>query len=129
ALLAGSLAAFVPAFVFYANQARPYAFGWSFAICAQACLAGPAQNRRLFLGTFLAGLAVASRLEMLLYLPVLLCELVAEMPWRQACRSAFVFLVAAGAAAVLIAPWLVLDLLGNLRTVITLRFVKASGWT
>ena len=88
-LTAGGLAAAAPLLVEYAGMARPYALAWSFGILGVywASLGG---GRRWLLSGILAGLAVGTRLEMLLLLPYVLGEAWAgsgrEQRWRIAAR-------------------------------------------
>jgi len=119
ALLCGGLMAFVPAIATLSVQARPYAAAWSFGIAAitfSALLSG--RWRGIGAGLCL-GLAMASRIEMVLIVPLIMWEFwlrpeqraTVHMLLRVAGISAVTFLIAA--------PWYVTHFVGNVRKIIT----------
>ncbi|MBX3498057.1 MAG: glycosyltransferase family 39 protein [Alphaproteobacteria bacterium] len=122
ALVAGALAASFPMFVEMSTEARPYAIAWSLALLALLVAQREGRGRVVGAG-ILVGLAVGTRIDMVMVGPlVLLLQWRAaggRPPWRD---FALTILVAA-LAFVVIAPWYLTHLLGNLRYIISVRML------
>jgi len=101
---------------------RPYALAWDFSVLSLTA-ATMAKRRRIFWTGIFFGLAVASRVESLTILPVLIGELYSEKRGKQIIPCiAFAALV-----AVAVSPWLTINLIGNLRSIAVVRFTT-PGW-
>ena len=122
ALLCGGLMAFMPVIATLSVEARPYAAAWSFGMGAIAFAAVLSGRWRSLAAGLCFGLAVASRIEMVLVAPLIAWEFWLRPErtaplralWRVAGISLLTFLVAA--------PWYVTHLVGNIRKVITVTF-------
>lgn len=127
ALAAGLMAACLPLFVQFAAQTRAYSFAWSFGLLAFAAVCSPRRGWRLVGGGILAGLAIATRLEMVLLLPLLALEAGrAAAPGRRlgdGTRLVAIVLL----CFFLAAPWYVTSLIGNLRQILDVRFLVVAA--
>jgi hypothetical protein len=125
-LLSGGLAALLPLYVRASGMATPYMPAWAFAIISSYFAATKSRVMRWAGSAVFMGLAISSRIEMLLFLPVVLWLIWnAEEPGafgRVATRFASLML----AVTLLVSPWLLTNLLGNIRTIATVRFAGAS---
>ncbi len=74
AILTGGLMAFLPLFVSYAGMARPYAMAWSFGVIGHYYAVTQVGHRRLLGSAIFMGLAVSSRIDMLVFAPLILWE-------------------------------------------------------
>jgi hypothetical protein len=122
-ILAGGMVALLPLFVELSGTARPYMIAWSFAVIAHYFAATHCGSRRLLGAAIFVGLSVASRIEMVGFIPFVLWEF-----WYHADPQPFRHLMAKFVGitvltALLVSPWLVTNLLGNVRTVMTVRFL------
>jgi hypothetical protein len=127
AAIVGGLCATLPVFVDLAVQSRPYSAAWSFGILAAYFASAPAAARWRWAAVFF-GLAVGSRVEMLLVLPLLLWQLFHAAPRLRDARLLH-FIGLTIIVALLAAPWLLTGLIGNLRTIATVQFLRAPGDT
>lgn len=122
AVPAGILGACLPVFVEYAVQARPYALAWALAILAIAAVSiGSGWVRTVGAGILL-GLSTATRIDMAVALPLVLIAL-----WRRPeprvspLRDVLAVMASAPLAFMVVAPWYLPHLLGNLRLIISIR--------
>src|SRR5207244_2523205 len=104
ALAAGGLAAFLPSLLGYSVMATPYGAAWSFAILAYHQAAFGRRGAAVLLG-----LAIGSRIEL-----VLLAPLFGRRPR---------FHAAVLITALIVSPWWLMHLLGNLRGIATVRLL------
>lgn len=127
ALLAGGLTAMTPLLCWVGVQSRPYSPAWSLTIVSASVLLTCQGSRRWLWAGMIFGLAVASRIEMLLTIPLLLW-LVWIVPGdlgliragtRMGASAILTFLVSA--------PWFATHLVGNVRKMITVRFLGAGS--
>ena len=130
AILVGGTWASLPIFLDLATQTRPYAWAWAFAAVA-AWLADRSRSRG---GDVLAavayGLAVASRVDMLALLPLMLCFLHRPGEGRRTLAARSLGLVLRGAAVTLVAaPWLGTSLLSNVKSILAVYVVRVAGET
>jgi hypothetical protein len=123
-VLLGGFVACLPMYVEYAAMTRAYSDAWSFAWIAIGLFAWP-ESRGAAVGRAVAfGLAVASRIDMVLLAPVMvllhdrLCE-----PGRPRWRRAVRFALGSAAVAYLAAPWTLVHFVGLLRVIATARVV------
>lgn len=123
ALAGGMLAAALPLFVEYAVQTRSYSFAWSLALLSFVGVFAAASQRKVVSGAIFIGLAIATRVEMALCLPVLLLEIAAIEPRGRRLRAAAMFLGIAIVCFCLAAPWYLTSLAGNLRQILDVRFL------
>ena len=126
--MAGALIAALPMFVDFSGMARPYSLGWSFGVLAVCHAAMPAGTFRWKWSAVLLGLAIASRVEMVMLLPAIwwLCwERGAQ--GRALVRQCLTVCGIAILTTVTAAPWLFTNIIGNLRTIATVRFAPASA--
>jgi hypothetical protein len=127
AVLLGGLTACVPLLVLYAATSHPYSAAWSFAVIAMYFAASGRRHAAIGAGVFF-GLAIASRIEMLTMLPLLIAGLwPAKQSRRQFVRDGARCLLSASLTALLVAPWLLTHLIGNLRAIATIRFGPAPN--
>ena len=131
-LLLGVLFATVPVFLDLSEMSRPYSMAWSFGVIALFFAAGndPTKARRRWICTAIfLGLSIASRIEMLCLLP-----LVWWIFWdRPGVGRLSVALLKVTLLSLIVAtwvsPWLITNLIGNLRTIATVRFGGPPGGT
>ncbi len=125
-LLAGGLVALLPMFVEFSGTARPYMMAWAFAIIAHYFAVTQYGKSRLLGAAICMSLSVASRIEMVGFVPFVLWEFWYRpdvLPFRrQMAKFAGITLL----TTLLLCPWLLTNLLGNLRTIITVRFFGPS---
>ena len=126
ALAGGLLAAALPLFVEYAAQTRSYSFAWSLALLSFVGVFAAANRRAAIIGAIFIGLAIATRVEMALCLPVLLLEIAAIEPRGRRLRAAATFLGIAIVCFCLAAPWYLTSLAGNLRQILDVRFLVVA---
>jgi len=121
-LLGGGLMALLPIFVQASGMAKPYMPAWSCAAIAHYFASTRTGRIRWAGSAIFLGLSISSRIEMLLFLPVILWELWAaedeEGFGRLALRMTSLMIV----VALLVSPWLMTNLLGNIRAIVTIRF-------
>ena len=149
-LILGVLVAGVPVFLDHSEMSRPYSMAWSFGIVALyfASLIGDRlrRGRYALLAAIFLGLSIGSRIEMLCVIPLVwwvIWELdvrrrslrYSEEPgvpapdpalgstsetgvWFSAAKITLLSLC----IAIWVAPWLMTHLIGNLRTIATVRF-------
>ncbi|HSV16268.1 MAG TPA: hypothetical protein VLI90_18540, partial [Tepidisphaeraceae bacterium] len=126
-ILVGGLFAVVPVFLQLSEMSRPYSMAWSFGMLSLCCAAICASRWRVWLAGAFLGLAIASRIEMLCLLPLvwwIVCE--RRENSRRIVALVNVMLVSL-AVAILVAPWLLTHLIGNLRTIATVRLLGPPG--
>jgi hypothetical protein len=125
-LLVGGLVAVLPIIVAYSAESRPYSMAWSFGIIA-IWAAARHESRRIWMPAVLLGLAIGSRIEMLLLTPVILWQIWDNRPPGASLARRFVQLIAIAAlTAYAVAPWLLTGLPGNLRVIWTVQFANPN---
>ncbi|MCS7034940.1 MAG: hypothetical protein NZ561_13260 [Phycisphaerae bacterium] len=100
---------------------RPLSMSFGMAMMAFLLVS----RRRYGLAAVALGLAIGSRIEMVLLIPLLVALVICELGWKSGLRQT---LICAGIAAVsflVIAPWWLMSWFGNLRSVIGARFLGA----
>ena len=135
-VLAGGLFAVAPLMMELGEQARPFAVAWSL-VAISLFLAGGRWRRSCGLSAVCMGLAIGSRIDMLALLPVVWVEVyrtarigVGGGPAPTRTRAAAAVAQHAAwtlVATLLIAPWLLTNLIGNLRTIATVGFSTPPG--
>lgn len=135
AFAGGLLAAALPAFLIQSVQAGPYAIAWAAALVAAAAVGGRGERAHPIAAGVLLGLAVGSRIEVALVWPVL-----SLLQWRRApdrrmpWREGLSMTGAAAIAFLVVAPWYVPHLIGNLRVLLSASLHETSfhsivpGW-
>jgi hypothetical protein len=121
-LLAGGLMALLPIFVRASGMAKPYMPAWSCAVIAHYFASTRTQRMRWAGSAIFMGLSISSRIEMLLFFPVILWELWNEKEKEGFGRTAVRMTTLMIIVALLISPWLMTNLLGNIRAIVTIRF-------
>jgi hypothetical protein len=131
--IAGLLAACLPIFIEMSTETRPYASAWAFALLALAG-AGRANTRTVATGLFL-GLAVASHIDMIRIVPLVLllqwhhAESQGRRledhgpPWREFGKTAGVALL----AFLVVAPWYMLHFADNIRQIFSVRIFGTTA--
>jgi hypothetical protein len=127
AFAAGSLAAALPLLVEYTAQTRAYSFAWSFALLAFAAISIVGSRWRIVVGAILIGLAMATRIEMVLCLPVLLLEVARTEPRSRRLHASAAFAGISILCFCVVAPWYATSLIGNLRQILDVRFLVVAG--
>jgi hypothetical protein len=127
ALLAGGLAAVTPLLCWFGVQSRPYSPAWSLTILSISVMLTCSGSRRWVWAGMIFGLSVASRIEMLFTIPLILWLIWVVSGDRSSIRAG----VRMGAAAILTffvsAPWFISHLVGNVRKMITVRVLGESS--
>ena len=137
-VLLGGLFAVAPLMIDYAEQARSFSMAWSFIMIAVYFAACRTGKTALWGSAIFLGLSIAQRIDMLVLMPIVWIEYwytLRELPVTR--RKVLGDLVAhAGIGLVttlLVAPWLLTNIIGNLRTIATVRFSVPPGgpipWT
>jgi hypothetical protein len=125
-LLSGGLAALLPLYVRASGMATPYMPAWAFAIISSYFASTKSRSMRWAGSAVFMGLAISSRIEMLLFFPIVLWLIWnAEEPGAFG-RVAMRFTSLLLAVTLLVSPWLLTNLLGNLRTIATVRFAGSA---
>ncbi len=136
-LLAG-LYAFAPLMIDFAEQARSFSMAWSFVIIAVYFAVCCKERAALWGSAIFMGLAISQRIDMLGIVPLVWLELAYNArdlrTLRSESESSFTSVVIGTGKTwllhgvitfvitLLVAPWLMTNLLGNLRTIATVRF-------
>jgi hypothetical protein len=120
-ILVGGIVAVLPIFVDLSGQARPYAMSWALAIIALDYVLVRRKKSYLTLAAILAGLAIGSRIDMLLIMPLIWSELWSRRNENGFLRPMLRFHLIAMMTTLLVAPWLLTNLIGNLRIIATVR--------
>lgn len=128
ALLSGGLMALVPMVALESVTSRPYAAAWSLAVVSIAAMVALRGRRRWGIAGICLGLAIASRIEMILLVPLL-----GWSAWStEDPEDRTVVLARTGGVAALTflvaAPWFVTHLVGNVRKVVTVKLLAPEGW-
>ncbi len=127
AVLAGGLVAFVPVLLDNTLLSKSYGMAWSLAVVA-ASLAVLWPRRAALASAVCFGLSIGSRIEMLELLPLYWILL---WPGRRSVLGwvwdISKYATAAAITTLLVAPWLLTELLGNLRAIATIRFAPPPG--
>lgn len=122
ALVAGALAATIPMFIEMSTEARPYAVAWSLALLA-LLLAQRAGRGRVIGAGVLIGLAVGTRIDMVLLGPLVLLLQWRSAPGRVPWRDFALTIGVAALAFFVVAPWYLTHLLGNVRYILSVRLL------
>jgi hypothetical protein len=127
ALIVGGLTAAMPLFVHMSVEARPYMMGWGLGLIALYLSA----EGRATASAVVMGLAIGTRIDMLVLLPLAYADLWPGIhPGAKALprvRRLIRYTLVTAMASLLIAPWLLTNLLGNLRTIATVRVAEPNG--
>lgn len=125
--LVGGMVALMPLFIQLGNEGRPYIMGWSCGIIAVSLAMRRSDRRARVLSAVMMGVAVASRIDMLMLLPVVWSDLFARRREHRFLRSFFTYHAIAAVVALLLAPWILTNLIGNLRIIATVRLSQPAG--
>jgi hypothetical protein len=125
-LLGGGLAALLPLFIQASGTAKPYMPAWAFAIIASYFAIAHTKSTRWAGSAVFMGLAISSRIEMLLFFPIILWLMWNEKEPEGFGRTALRLTSLMAGVTLLVSPWLLTNLLGNLRTIATVRFASPS---
>jgi hypothetical protein len=125
-VLISGLLALVPLFVEFSMMSRPYMTAWAFAILSLDSAVSRKNSRRIMLAALFLGLAIASRVEMVLFAPIVFWEFWYRAEEDRLTKVLIRFAVVTVATTCLAAPWLLTHLLGNLRTIATVRLEGSS---
>jgi hypothetical protein len=130
AVLVGGLVALLPVLVAHSAAAKPYSAAWSCVIIAAYLAAESGERSRWWAASAIfLGLAVSSRVEMLGVVPVfILCEI---WPRRASMRDfgarTIKYVAILMATLMVVAPWSLTNLMGNLRAIATIRLGPPPG--
>lgn len=120
AVLTGGLFGLLPIIVVVSVQGRPYGAAWSLGALAVVAAGIGRGNRRLVASGGLLGLAIATRIEMLLLAPLIGWEFWLRRDRDRSLGASLAALLAVAlVSASLAAPWYVTHLVGNLRKIVT----------
>lgn len=126
AILFSGVTAVLPIFVELGNQSRPYMFGWATAIIAISLAVRAATYRTWILSAIIFGLAIGSRIDMLALLPIAWCEIWHRRKQSPLIKSWLVYHCVVLITLLLVAPWILTNIIGNLRIIGTVRLSEAS---
>lgn len=121
-LLSGGLTALLPLFIEASGMAKPYMPAWAFAIISCYFAVTQTKSMRWAGSAIFMGLALSSRIEMLLFFPIILWEIWNEKEPEGFGRTAVKLTSLMIGITLLVSPWLLTNLIGNLRTIATVRF-------
>ena len=124
-ILIGGLIAALPLYVDYSMMSRPYMTAWSFAILSLNAATTRKPGKRAFVAAVFMGLSIASRIEMLLFVPVVAWEFLFK-PDPRPFAAMLRFIGVTTVTLLLAAPWFIVHLFGNLRTIATVRLGGAN---
>jgi len=121
AVFMGGTIALLPLFVEFSVQARPYIAGWSFGIIALYFVFASRNPQAIALSALFMGLAIGSRIDMAILLPVIWSAMWIPGQWKkslgQFTRYHLVLLI----SFLITAPWYLMTLLAGLRAIGTIR--------
>lgn len=120
--LLGGAVALWPLAIEMGAQTRPYSDSWMFGIMALAATTKMSPNRIYWIGVYF-GFAVASRLDMLGLLPLLVWLMWTQPTAAPFYKQLFGSAVVGAVVTLLLAPWILTNLLGNLRLWVTHIFI------
>ena len=121
-LLSGGLTAALPIIVQLSGMAKPYMAAWACAIIAHYFAACKTGKLRWAGSAIFMGLAISSRIEMLLFFPIILWEAWYEKEPEGFHSTAVRITLLMIVTTLLVSPWLITNLIGNIRTIATVRF-------
>jgi hypothetical protein len=124
ALFAGGLAAVVPLFCSFAVQSRPYSPAWSLTILSMSIMLTCRGSRRWVWAGIVYGLAVATRVEMLFIIPLVLWLMWVVSDDQSSVRSGVQMAAVAIVTFLVSAPWFFGHLVGNVRKIMTVVVVR-----
>jgi hypothetical protein len=122
ALFLGGTTALLPLFVDFSVQARPYIVAWSLGIIALYFAIASPHPKALVISAIAMGLAIGSRIDMFLLLPVVWSE-----TWRNRhdlrdwWNKIFQYHLLLSLTFIVIAPWYLMTLAACLRAIGTVR--------
>lgn len=116
-LLIGGLVAVLPMYVEYCAIAKSCSDAWMLAILAVSCAATMSGTKRGWLPGILLGLAIGSRIDMVLVAPLVLWALWDSHEAGSARKQMLATLALTLASALLSAPWTVEGFVGMLRNI------------
>lgn len=129
-VLLAAMVSLLPVLVEFSGMARPYSFAWSCVFIAIACLSRFRDGSRwMWLSGICMGLAVASRVEMVAVLPMLvLLELwPGSVSWKAFLKRSAAYVGLVVLTTMVVAPWCWTNLLGNLRAIATIRLAPPNA--
>lgn len=127
ALLVGGLAAVAPLQCWFAVQSRPYSPAWSLTILSLSVMITSQRSTRWTWAGIIYGLAVASRIEMLLVVPLFVWLVWAVSEDRTRVRCGVRMTGAAVLAFLISAPWFIGHLVGNVRKMMTVVVLEGRA--
>ncbi|HEX3355554.1 MAG TPA: hypothetical protein VHS31_01135 [Tepidisphaeraceae bacterium] len=126
AIFLGGFIAIMPIFVDLSVQARPYVLSWSFAIIALDFAMLPTDRALRYCAIF-TGLAISTRVDMLMILPIIWSEIWSRRSTGDFRKRIIRFHAITVITALLLSPWFLTNLIGELRTIATIRLAVPTG--
>lgn len=121
AVFTGGTLALLPLFVDLSVQARPYIVAWSFGVLALYFALASPHPKASAISAILMGLAIGSRIEMVLLLPVVWSETWGDGRWQSWLRRMLRYHSILVVFFVVIAPWYLMTFVASLRAIGTIR--------
>ena len=128
AIFMGGSMALLPLFVDFSVQARPYNTAWCLGVMALYYALASPRPAALMISAVLMGLAIGSRIDMALLLPVVWSEAWGRSRWRDSLRGMFRYHAVLLATFIVVAPWYLMTFVASLRAVASIR-ASTTGLT
>jgi hypothetical protein len=120
-LFLGGMMAFLPLFVEFSVEARPYIVAWSLGVVGLYFALASRSRRSLEAAALALALAAASRIEAVMLLPIVWSSIYHGERNRGLARSLFKFHLIVVLTFLVAAPWYAITLVAGLRAILTIR--------
>jgi hypothetical protein len=117
----GGTIALLPLFVDFSVQARPYNAAWCLGVMALYYALASPRPMASTISAILMGLAIGSRIDMILLLPVVWSELWRRNRWQDRLCGIFRYHRVLMITFVIVAPWYLMTFVACLRAVASIR--------
>lgn len=122
ALAAGGMIAFLPIYVDLAGTSRPHIAALSMVVLCVIAVTRSRGLEQIGPAAVFFGLAVGTRIEMGTVLPLIAAIAITDAGWIRGIRRLVIFGIYALVTFMAIAPWWLMTLFGNIRSIVGSRF-------
>jgi hypothetical protein len=127
AVLSGGFVAILPLYCDLGASARSIMMAIALVICCLAIVQRSDGLSKYLIGAAICfGLAMGSRIETLLYAPLVAALVIADAGWKRGIWNLVKFAFIACIAFIVIAPWYPITLLGNIRSIVGVRVIAGD---